>query len=123
MYGKIETKGDYSVKLIASHEATDFLNVLYIRHLFTFLAIVLHLIGQLCFTYYTPTNIVFWGEYNYRNHPFASSCPFNVLLSCKHNFSLTDQLTLLKLYPVAVYSLNMCMGDNPSSNYIKGDNE
>ena len=38
MYGKIETKGDYSVKLIASHEATDFLNVLYIRHLFTFLA-------------------------------------------------------------------------------------
>jgi len=37
---------------------------------------------------------------------------------------LMDELILMKLYTVAVKDLRMCMkGDNPGSNYFKGDNK
>jgi len=45
----------------------------------------------------------------------------SVQMSCKRNYSLTDEF--IKLDTVAVCNLRMCMKeDNQNLNYFKGDN-
>ena len=59
---------------------------------------------------------------NYKSQNFVQSDRLSVHISCKYDFSLTDESILIKLHK-AVYSLRMCMKeDNPIRSNIKGDN-
>ena len=59
---------------------------------------------------------------NYKSQNFVQSYRLSVHISCKYDFSLTDESILMKLHK-AVYSLRMCMKeDNPIRSNIKGDN-
>jgi len=51
------------------------------------------------------------------NHPVH---PY-VQMSCKKNFTLTDEAIQMKLYTVEVYDLRMCMKEGkPRSNMFQG---
>ena len=44
-------------------------------------------------------------------------------MSCKGNFSLTEEPVLMELKTIAVKDLRICMkGNNPGPNYHNGDN-
>jgi len=59
----------------------------------------------------------FGGSGVYRNHPVRPS----VQKFYNRNFSLTNEVILMKLYTVAVYHLKMCSKEyKPSVNKCKG---
>jgi len=65
--------------------------------------------------------------FNFSLYPLQSPClsvhtHMFVHMSCKCDFSLTDEVLLMKLYTVAVYNLKMCMEENtPGLKYFKKD--
>ena len=53
---------------------------------------------------------------------FSLSVPLSTHMPCKRNYSLTEELILLKLYTLAEYDLRMCMEEeDPGPKYFKED--
>jgi len=60
----------------------------------------------------------------YRNGPVHQSICLSVQMSCKHNFSQTVEMIMMKLYTVDLYNLRIAIKEyNLCPKYIKGGNK